>query len=132
MVDHVRHMLVGCPLLRRKARRGVGIADAQGGPPVAFQLFFEGPGIERAEDVATHALGVLGHEGQGWLEQPIGGCENVAEQPGVVEQRGRVLAVVTCQEADLVQGVEVAGAIGADVGSCAIHELPAAARLPRG
>src|SRR5215467_5941119 len=124
MVDHVCQALVGCPLPWRKAGRGVGIAGAQGGPPVAFQLLFERPGIECAEDVAAHAVGVFGYEGQGWLEQPVGGCEKVPEQPGIVEQRGRVLAVVACQQADLVQGAEVAGPVRADVGSGATHGLP--------
>ena len=41
-------MLVGRPLLWRKDGRRVGIASAQVGPPFAFQLFLESPGIERA------------------------------------------------------------------------------------
>src|SRR5262249_40157697 len=55
----------------------------------------------------------------------------VPEQPGVMEERGRVLAVVAGQEADPVQGVEVAGVVGADMGSCAIHQRPPVVRVPR-
>jgi len=122
MVDDVRHLLVGCELVCGEARRGVGIAGAQVGPPDAFQPFLEGPGIERAQDVAAHAYGIFCHESQRCLEQPVGGCENVPEQPGIVVQRGCVLAIVAGQQADPVQGVEVAGTVRADTGSCGIRQ----------
>jgi hypothetical protein len=131
VVDHVCHSLAGCPLPWRKLRWGIGVAGAQGRPPVAFQPPFERLGIERAEDVAAHAVGVFGHEGQGWLEQAVGACENVPEQPRIVKQRGRVLAVGACQQADLVQGAEVAGLVGADVSAGAIHGPPYRAPAPR-
>jgi hypothetical protein len=124
MVDHVDYILVRRPLLGGKARRGVWVAGPQAGPPVAFQPFLEGLGIERADDVAAHAFAVFGHEGQRRLEQAVGGCEKVPEQLGVVVNRGGILAFVAGEQADPVQGVKVAGAVRADPGSGAIHRAP--------
>ena len=46
------------------------------------------------------------------------------EQPGVVVKRSGVVPGVAGQEADPVQGVEVAGAVRADVSPGAIHGVP--------
>jgi hypothetical protein len=120
-MDHVRHTLVGCPLLCGKASRGVRVAGTQVGPPPVFQPFLERLGVERAEDIATHALSVLGYESQGRLEQPVRGGKNVPEQLGVMEERGCIPAVIACQEADPVQSLEVSGTVRADAGSGALH-----------
>ena len=118
-------------MLARSAGRGIGIAGAQMRPPSAFQSFLEGLGVERAQDVAAHACGVFCHEGQSWLEQPIGSREKVAEQSGVAKERGCVLAVVAGEQADPVQGAEIAGTVGTDERLCTIRgaHLPACAWL---
>src|SRR5215831_11037946 len=62
--ERLMDVLQADPLQQRK-RLGelprIGVAGAQRWPPVALQTLLEGPGVSRAEDVASDTGRVVGH-----------------------------------------------------------------------
>jgi len=86
----------------------------------AVKAFPSGIGLESAgvggsQDVAGHAFLVLGDEGVLRLEGRVGGGEDLADDAGVRIEVGGVRAAVAGLQADVVQRVEVARSIGADL-----------------
>ena len=81
-----------------------------------LQPLLKSPAVQRSDYVPTDADLILSDEGQRWLEQPVGGGEDVPQDPRVIEHRRGVPATVTRLQADPVQVLQITIPVRANSG----------------